>query len=244
MNPEDIQHRDFLVGMRGYDKDDVRSFLAEVAAEYAQLQRELDAQQAAGTQPAPASAPAADDFENLGAGIAAILRAAKGSAAELNDEAEVRAQLVREEADTYAATLRHQAEDIRANAEDAAGDMRARAEAQAEELRAAAQASLDTAQAEAERILRDASDRAHAIEIETEARLRTSVESILADAEDRIASATQRETALRDRLSEASDELQLTLMALGDGIDGEAMLADLREQSDVPVEPGDAPAWS
>src|SRR4051812_39934029 len=109
MRPEDIQHRDFLVGMRGYDKDDVRSFLAEVAAEHAALQRELEARvstpaPAAAAAPAPVAAAAADDdFENLGASVAAILRAAKGSAAELTEEAEVRALEVREAAYTYAA---------------------------------------------------------------------------------------------------------------------------------------------
>ena len=31
MRPEDILERDFMVGLRGYDKDEVRSFLAEIA---------------------------------------------------------------------------------------------------------------------------------------------------------------------------------------------------------------------
>src|SRR3954447_18700606 len=109
MRPEDIQNRDFLVGMRGYDKDDVRSFLAEVAAEHAALQTELEALASAPAPQPPVAAPApvapaapvaetgADDFENLGASVAAILRAAKGSAAEVTHEAEARAMQVREE---------------------------------------------------------------------------------------------------------------------------------------------------
>jgi DivIVA domain-containing protein len=245
MRPEDIQHRDFLVGMRGYDKDDVRSFLAEIAAEHGALQAELEAARSVAAAPLPVAAtPEQDDFENLGASVAAILRAAKGSAAEVTQDAEAQAQAVREEADTYAASLRQQADNIRSAASDAAADTRARAEAMADELRAAAQASLDEAHAEAERILRDASDKARGIEIETEARLRNKVEALLADAEGRINEAQAREATLRSRLQDANEELQLALMALGDARNPDTVLADLRDSAEVHVDVNEAPAWS
>ena len=34
MQPEDIESKEFLVVLRGYDKDQVREFLAQVAAEF------------------------------------------------------------------------------------------------------------------------------------------------------------------------------------------------------------------
>src|SRR5688572_31352156 len=104
MRPEEIQNHDFLVGLRGYDKDEVRAFLAEVAAEHAALlaaveQGRTDAA-AAPPAPAPAQAPAEDDFESIGAGVAAILRTAKEQAGQITGDAQARAAALREEAET------------------------------------------------------------------------------------------------------------------------------------------------
>jgi cell division initiation protein len=93
MKPEDIHGRDFLVGLRGYDKEEVRSFLAEVAAEHAALLAEV------GRAKAAPQAPAHDDFENLGASVASILRAAKESASEITADAEQHAAAIRSEAE-------------------------------------------------------------------------------------------------------------------------------------------------
>lgn len=243
MKSEDIQNRDFLVGMRGYDRDDVRSFLAEVAADHAALQAELEARVLPSIEaPAP---PARDDFENLGAGVAAILRAAKESATDVTDEADVRALELREAADTYAASLRQQADELRAAAQGTAAETKQRAAQQADELRAAAQASLDGAHAEAESILLDATERARSIEIETEARLRNKVEAIITDADSRISAARELESILRDRLQQANEELQLALMALGESADVETVIAELRVEGGVDTTAAvDTPAWS
>jgi DivIVA domain-containing protein len=42
MDPEDIESRDFFVGLRGYDRGEVQEFLAEVAAEHRAVLAELD----------------------------------------------------------------------------------------------------------------------------------------------------------------------------------------------------------
>jgi DivIVA domain-containing protein len=185
MRPDEILHRDFLVGLRGYDKDEVRSFLADVAAEHANLLAELDAVRSGAPAPA-APAPAAkaedeDDFENLGASVAAILKTAKASAAEMTQAAEARAAQTREEIE----------------------DLRYRAVVEADELKAAAKATLDEAKAEAARIVQDAKDRARPAEAEAEARIANRAED-----------AGRREAGIRTRLQEAADELQLALVAL------------------------------
>lgn len=268
MKPEDIQDRDFMVGLRGYDKDEVRSFLAEIAANHAQVLAELDESRTLGAVEAPgaAAAPARDDFENLGASVAAILRAAKDSAGEISSEADLRATEVREDADRYAANLREQADAIRSNAAQGADSVRVAAAAQAQQQREAAQASLDEAHDQAERILKNASDRANALEIETEARLRNRVDAMVAEADRRIADAQEKEDSLRSRLLDTNDELQLALMALGESAVAvvDAVVSDLRHtaqseleaevdadadvMSEVEVEAdpvvGNIPAWS
>jgi DivIVA domain-containing protein len=189
MRPDEILHRDFLVGLRGYDKDEVRGFLADVAAEHAELLAELEA---ARSGPAPTAdltvadgtAPADDDFANLGASVAAILRTAKASAAEITEAAEARAAQTRDEIE----------------------DLRYRAVVEADELRATARTAVDEAQAEATRILREAEARVANLE------------------ED----AAQRRSDIRTRLQEASEELQLVLMALDAG-----QAIDLRADADA-----------
>lgn len=210
MKPEDIQGRDFLVGLRGYDKDEVREFLTEVASEHAALLSEVDQ-----LRHAPASA-APDDFETLGASVAAILRSAKESASEITGAADVAAAQVRDEAESYAASLRQQAEEERANADAAAQDLRAQASAEAEERRRSAQVALEEARAEAERIVREATERANTLGIEAEARIRNQTESMLAEAAARAAEVARHEEMLRQRLLEAADEVGLALLALGE----------------------------
>lgn len=183
MRPEDIQGRDFLVGLRGYDKEEVRSFLAEVATAHAAALSELSA---ARDLPAPAPAPVRDDFENLGASVAAILRAAKESAAEITGEAEGKATEIREGAARYAETVRRQA--------DEAG--------------ASVQESIDTARAQADQIVREATERARQAELEHTARVANQLDE-----------ARRREAAMRARLHEAAEEVQLALVALGDEVD-------------------------
>ena len=54
ITPEEIASKEFLVGLRGYDKDEVRAYLQTVAAAFEALPAEA---------PAPAAAPAAAPVE-------------------------------------------------------------------------------------------------------------------------------------------------------------------------------------
>lgn len=190
MRPEDILNHDFLVGLRGYDKDEVRAFLAEVAAEHAALLA------VAARAPAPTTTTMmGDNFENLGAGVAAILRTAQESANEITNEAESRARAMLEDA-----------ERVRSQAEGSVQAMREKVAADAEGLRQQAQQQVAEARAEADRLISAATERARQIEVEHEARMNEKAEEI-----------TRREGAIRQRLLEAADELQLALVALSGG---------------------------
>lgn len=200
MRPEDIQDRDFLVGLRGYDKDEVRAFLAEVAAEHASLLAELEQARSTPNAPAPPAAMAppqaevSDDFDNLGSSVAAIVRAAKESATEITAEADARASQLLEEADT-----------IRREAQESSEELRRRARAEADELRRAAETVLDEAQGRADAVVREAGERAREIELQHEAKLNSRSEEV-----------ARREAAARVRLAEAAEELELAIEALNE----------------------------
>jgi DivIVA domain-containing protein len=203
MRPEDILERDFMVGLRGYDKDEVRSFLAEIASDQAALLTELETLRAAPPVAAPAPAEPApvlvqagpgDEFENLGASVAAILRAAKESSSEITDAAETQAAATLQAAET-------QATEIREAAERYAESVRR----QADEVRESAAAITEEARASADAVLREANERAAQLDLETEARIATKIEE-----------AQRRAIALKSTLLAASEELQLALVALDD----------------------------
>lgn len=197
MRPEDIRERDFMVGLRGYDKDEVRSFLSEIADAHGAALAEIEQLRSAPpVAAAPVVAPAddRDEFEHLGASVAAILRVAKESAAEMSADAEARAAEIRAAAET-------QATQTRESAERYAESMRG----QADEVRSQAQGALDNARAQADAIVREANERASRISMEVEARIASRIEE-----------AERRADALRASLSAASEELQQALVALDD----------------------------
>ena len=93
LRPEDIESKEFLVALRGYDKDQVREFLGEVAAEMRRL-----------TQAAASGSPGGADaqWEELRAHIASVMRAAADEASTIRLHAERDAQAIRNEARQHA----------------------------------------------------------------------------------------------------------------------------------------------
>jgi DivIVA domain-containing protein len=205
MTPEEIESREFFVGLRGFDKDEVHQFLAEVAEEQRTLlaRLELAALEGEGLPTGPR-----DDFEDLGASVAAILRTAKESAASMQVDAEQSASTLRADAEHYSDERRRSADEYAASA---------RSEADA--LFAVAAQAAEDARAEAERRLADADERIRMMEAEAVQRARSAAESVVADASTRVADITRRSDAMRARLQEANDEIQLALLALGDSVD-------------------------
>src|SRR5205807_362367 len=198
MNPEDIQNRDFFVGLRGYDRDEVHTFLAEVAAEHAAL---LDEVHAYRNNPL-ATTPPVDPIAELGASVTAVLRTA-------NDQAEQIAAQAREAADESRREAEEHATHLRQEAAEYAAHIRREAEDDAGRIRAEATQTLERAHEQATRILREADEAVERIEADAERRGR---ERALerADAEvARLADAGRRHEELRARLAEANDELSL-----------------------------------
>ncbi len=109
LTPEEIQSREFLVSLRGYDRDEVHAFLDEVAEAFAQLLSEDGAERgdvtepAAEAAPAPAhpAAPAAAEqspFAAIGAETQRILEAAQAAGDEIRRRPQAEADQAREEA--------------------------------------------------------------------------------------------------------------------------------------------------
>ncbi len=135
MEPEDIEGRDFFVGLRGYDREEVDHFLAEIAAEQRALLEEVEALR---SRPAPEPVTR-DPFEDLGANVTAILRTANDSATSITAEAQEHADAARRDADEYAARIRRETDDeveqLRTAALHDAERVRTEAEAEAERIR-------------------------------------------------------------------------------------------------------------
>ena len=237
MTPEEIQGREFLVGLRGYDKDEVQRFLADVALEYEALQRQNDELRSGSGMPDPDSS--IDEFESLGSSVAAILRAAKESASEITANADRAALQVREDAEQYAALLHQQADQALAAAGEQAETLRHRVANETEEMRRAASVALAEARAEADRILREANERVGALAVEAEERARNEAKAMIDAAKAHTEEARRKERALRTRLQEAADELGLAILALGEQDD-----ADDDGSSEAEGSTAEQHAWS
>lgn len=217
MSPEEIAEREFLVGLRGYDKDEVRDFLTDVASDYRSLLESAQASPdgAAGpdapgtdvaTQPAEAEVAAApteaaavpgagtgttspQDWARMGEEVAAVLRTAHEQVDALKGRAEEDAAERRRAAEA-------QADLTKVEAEKYAADLRTNAEAWAESRQGEADADRD----EAKRVLANAQDEAL---------------SLVADAEkraNRMLAATERKA--RSRAEEALETARAQLRQL------------------------------
>ena len=102
LSPDDIAQRRFLVALRGFDRDEVTTFLGEVAEELRGLRArvaELQAELARAGEAAEAGrANARTAFQSLGEETTRILVAAEESAREIESKASAAAQAQRDEA--------------------------------------------------------------------------------------------------------------------------------------------------
>lgn len=109
LSPEEIEKKQFLVALRGYDKDQVDAFLQQVSEEHRSLLYSFDSTQRDGA----IALPEVDCLDEVGIQITALLKAARVSAEEIRRAAEAEvageyaearraldaARVVREEAD-------------------------------------------------------------------------------------------------------------------------------------------------
>ena len=137
---DQIRRREFATIRRGYDPDQVRDYLQQIAVQVETLEHELREAhlQAAAGEPVvtvPDPTPVADPYERLASKVADVLRAA-------DDQAERIMQDAREEAAMTLVESRTEADRIRVDAQ-----------AHAEDARQEGGEVLESARLEAERLL-------------------------------------------------------------------------------------------
>lgn len=117
LKPEEIQAREFLVSLRGYDREEVHSFLEKVATQVRDLQRQVEILQA-GQAAAPSAEVAAEPvapsaatvdtmalFAEIGQETQRILEAAHEAGSEIQRKARNEADRALAEARDHAAKL-------------------------------------------------------------------------------------------------------------------------------------------
>jgi DivIVA domain-containing protein len=157
MSADLIEGRRFGQSWRGYDPDEVKQFLAQVAAQVRALRQRCDTMDAARREAEDrALHPQLDEatlMSAVGEETAGILRSAHGAAAEISAKAEANAQAIVGSAQARADDLIAEAESLlakrTAEAEAAASDIREAAQADAERVKQAAQNDAEAVAAQA-----------------------------------------------------------------------------------------------
>ncbi len=122
---DQIAAREFATVRRGYDPDQVATYLTALAHQVAALERELREAKMAPriADPTPAPEPRSDPYEELGKRIAGLIGTADTEAARLVDEAkEESSRILREsraEADRIRTDAQAHAEEVRQEGEEA-----------------------------------------------------------------------------------------------------------------------------
>lgn len=131
-SPQEIENKDFLITLRGYDKEEVKAFLKTLAADYA------EAVEAAGKAPSGEHAYKAWSKE-----MAGLLQQAEKAADQITQKAMEEAGASRARAEDEATRLREAARNAAARAteeaENHAAEVRAEADRYAREVRTAAE---------------------------------------------------------------------------------------------------------
>jgi DivIVA domain-containing protein len=124
MEPEDIEGREFFMGLRGYDREEVDAFLGQVAAELRQAQAEIAALRT--------RVDGGDPYGQVGIDVTAILRTA-------NETAEAIVTNAHEEAAGIRGRAEAAAEQVRGSAEEHAARILGEAEARVPAIEEAAE---------------------------------------------------------------------------------------------------------
>lgn len=162
LHPDAIKSAQFGTGFRGYDQDEVRVFLLQVADEVRRLltvqrdlERRLDSAEAAARKAEPHDLDLHEVSTLLGEEAARVLETARAGAAEIQSRADEYAARTRRDADEHAQATRSEAEryvvDLRRTADSEADELRAQADADAMEARRLANEEAANVRAEADR---------------------------------------------------------------------------------------------
>jgi DivIVA domain-containing protein len=158
ISAEQIRRREFVTIRRGYDPDQVRGYLEQLA-DQVELMRVLlrDAQAEAQTAARRTTAqPRHDPYQQLGERVASVIREADQVAETIKTEAHRDAELVTRDA-------RAEADRVRTDAQAKADRVRTDAQAKAEDARSQAETALRAAREEADRTIAGLSTRRDAL---------------------------------------------------------------------------------
>lgn len=255
LTSEEIAGKEFLVGLRGYDKNEVRGFLRTVATEFAEAgERPADTADAddadAAAEPVvqeaePAVAPStgASDWSNLGEEIAAVLRTAHEQAAALRADAERQAEEVRSQAATETERLSgeasQRAETLVSEADEYAQRIRAEAEervqtaqADAEQQRHEAGQALAVAQDEALALVGEAQERVSRLEAESKERSQQAAQASVSAVTEQLDALKTTRAGARDTLQSVRQHIDEALVAAERDPDPEEAM----EEAPVPTD--------
>lgn len=251
LTPEQIAEKDFLVSLRGYDKEEVRSFLRSVAKEFGTAIESAAPPAPTASEPVPESAVGSPGVE-----VPMSSEATTASESYMNRRVPGPDMVVAPPApapplapaaadgdwaslgEEIAAVLRtahEQAASLRSDAQTAVASLRQQADNDATETRSAADAHAETSRAEVEQMRAEATDERakaqdEALSLVSEAQSR--VEKIMESSKDRAREAATAEVA---HLTAQAAELATARDA------AKSQLTDLRAQLDKALATADAP---
>lgn len=198
-DPASIRTREFATVRKGYDPDQVRSFLDQLATWLDDLETDLATARAEAhtrrfEQPPPkvSKVPEADDaFEAFGSRVADILRTAEDHAKRIREEAEASVEHMLDEARQESQRMRTRAQEetdaMRTSALEYAESTRRAAQEEADRVREDAATALENARVEAERTVAGLTERRSVLAAElhaTRTRLMGIVTQLEEDADD------------------------------------------------------------
>jgi cell division initiation protein len=166
---EQIRRRQFVTVRRGYDPEQVRDYLERVAAHVEQMEammREARLEAEAATQ--TASSPKTDPYEQLGARVAGVIRAADEEAERIRRETRQETERIlreaRADADRIALDAQSRAEEAKAESERVLREAREHADRDISGLAARREGLVEQLSAMQQRLLAVARDLEAAIE--------------------------------------------------------------------------------
>jgi DivIVA domain-containing protein len=209
--PEEIQGKEFFITLRGYDKDEVRSFLAALAEEHERLLRVSEA-----------TAPSEVSFESLGRGVGSVLEAAHKASEEMRKEAEVVAHELTQSAAAEAAQMKEEAAakalEVAEEAERLSVEKLTAATARAEDIQKESEGMVVAWREEADRVTAEQREAAAREVKEAERRAletREAAEAEVKAATRRVQRLQRAESKLRQELEGVHSELRLLLEEMG-----------------------------
>jgi DivIVA domain-containing protein len=204
----EIERREFTVVRKGYDPDEVRTFLQELAE--------------AGLRPSPV-------FEQLGESVADLLETAHRTAQSIESHARDDAERLVADAEAAKAEAEADAQRVRDEAETAAAERLA----EAERIRAEADAAVVEASAKATQLVADAEAIAANVAAESDHLAQARIDAAEEQARERATTVIESAKRRLRKLLEAEGEVHARLVAALASVNAEAGQPLMREDEEL-----------